>query len=377
MKIIFLCGSLESGRDGVGDYVRRLSGELFRQGHEPSAIALNDQYISDSFFGNQITETENILVLRLPSIWETNKRFARAEQWINEFDPNWISLQFVPFAFQSKGLPFSLGKRLFNIGIGRRWHIMFHELWVGMNAESTKKIQLWGKLQKYLIQLLVNKLKPKVIHTQSTLYQSHLKQLGFHSQLLPLFSNIPYISGINKKIRVNKITLPTQDRVVQLVVFGSIHANAPIKLFASDAARYAKDCYASVTLVLIGRCGAEQDRWVRTWEAAGLKVSILGEQPPETISKILQTASFGIATTPLAQIEKSGTVAAMLEHGLSVICVSSPWTPLGVPTPQAPPGILTYTQGNLSRYLHEKPSINAHNRIYDVANILSESLSKI
>jgi hypothetical protein len=40
MRIVFLCFSLEPGRDGVGDYTRALAGELIRPGHEVCAVAM-------------------------------------------------------------------------------------------------------------------------------------------------------------------------------------------------------------------------------------------------------------------------------------------------------------------------------------------------
>jgi hypothetical protein len=377
MKILFLCGSLEPGRDGVGDYVRRLSGELLKKGHHISAIALNDQHTCEAFFGTQMSEDENLKVLRLPSVWNTSQRFARAEQWVNEFNPDWVSLQFVPFAYHKKGLPFFLSKQIFGFGIGRRWHIMFHELWVGMNAESSQKIQLWGKCQKYLIKSLIYKLRPEVIHTQSSLYQAQLKRLAFHSQLLPLFANIPCKSELNKEFFEDKNNISSQRQNISLVVFGTIHPNAPIESLASDAALYAEKHLSIVTLIIIGRCGSEQNRWAQTWQAAGLPVNILGEQPPETISKTLQRASFGVATTPIAQIEKSGTVAAMLEHGLSVVCVASPWTPLGVTPPDMPPGVCAYTKGNFGTYLNDKPNNNTRNKLSNIARIFLDSLSGI
>jgi hypothetical protein len=44
-----------------------------------------------------------------------------------------------------------------------------------------------------------------------------------------------------------------------------------------------------------------------------------GELPTVLISSYLQSADFGIATSPLSLIQKSGSVAAMLEHGLPVV----------------------------------------------------------
>jgi hypothetical protein len=45
----------------------------------------------------------------------------------------------------------------------------------------------------------------------------------------------------------------------------------------------------------------------------------LGELPAPELSVLLQGLDFGIATSPWSVIGKSGTVAAMLEHGLPVI----------------------------------------------------------
>jgi hypothetical protein len=46
MKIVFVCGSVEIGRDGVGDYTRQLGLELLNQGHEVRIIGINDKVSS-------------------------------------------------------------------------------------------------------------------------------------------------------------------------------------------------------------------------------------------------------------------------------------------------------------------------------------------
>ena len=38
MKITFICGSLNPGQDGVGDYTRRLAAQLALDGHECQLI---------------------------------------------------------------------------------------------------------------------------------------------------------------------------------------------------------------------------------------------------------------------------------------------------------------------------------------------------
>ena len=371
LKIVFLCGSLELGRDGVGDYVIRLSIELARKGHHIVAIALNDHYINESYVGNEIAEGANLKIVRLPSIWSFNDRFDHAKHWVNKSNPDWLSLQFVPFAFHEKGLPFSLTNQLLKLGFKRKWHVMFHELWVGMNEESSFKYIVWGKVQRYLIKSLITKLKPQVVHTQTALYQTYLERMHYKCSLLPLFSNIPN-SG---EYDYNSLPERHSKQDIKLVAFGYIHPRAQIEMLAKDASLYAAQHLCSVTLILAGRSGPELDYWARSWQAVGLPVSITGEQSPEAISDILRSATLGLTTTPLALIGKSGTVAAMREHRLLVLCVANPWTALGVDNPLAPPDVFSYEYGRFASYLRERPCQSSHSTLSAVAQQFIDSLA--
>src|SRR5207253_4173313 len=46
VRVTFICSSLEPGRDGVGDYSRRLAYALERQGHAAQLVGLNDRHLS-------------------------------------------------------------------------------------------------------------------------------------------------------------------------------------------------------------------------------------------------------------------------------------------------------------------------------------------
>ncbi|WAC39053.1 hypothetical protein [Pedobacter sp. SL55] len=54
---------------------------------------------------------------------------------------------------------------------------------------------------------------------------------------------------------------------------------------------------------------------------------VLGIQPDSVISKLFTASDLGISTTPYYLSDKSGSVAAMLEHALPVLCVSRKWIP--------------------------------------------------
>ncbi|RZK45095.1 MAG: glycosyltransferase family 1 protein, partial [Hymenobacter sp.] len=301
MKILFLCGWLEPGRDGVGDYVRRLGLELAQQGHPTAGVALADQFVTEE---QSATQAGDFPALRLPAAWPASQRMARAQQRVAEFDPEWVSLQFVPFSFQAKGLPFLLGRQLAPLGKGRSWHVMFHELWVGMDEESTTKYIWWGRVQRQLIKALLTRLQPKVIHTQTPLYHAHLARLGFKSELLPLFANI---SNVKEEAAAGQLAAATAAPGIGIVAFGTIHPGGQIAQLARDAAQYAAEHAVPVTLTMVGRCGGEQDHWAAAWRAAGLPVQLLGEQSPAGISAALRGAALGVTTTPLALIGKSGT----------------------------------------------------------------------
>src|SRR5947209_6737741 len=108
MKIVFICGSLEPGKDGVGDYTRRLGATLISKGYELSIIALYDRFISSLEETTQKSDNYEIMVLRLPFSMQDRERYELARDYINKKDPVWLSLQFVIFSFHPKGLPLYL-----------------------------------------------------------------------------------------------------------------------------------------------------------------------------------------------------------------------------------------------------------------------------
>src|ERR1700744_127282 len=271
MKIAFICNSIEPGKDGVGDYTMRLAGELISQGSAIAVLALNDKYVGEVFTGIQRSGNIDVPIMRIPFSLPVTERGILAKKFIDQFDPSWLSLQFVPFGFHAKGLKIGLGKFLLSISNGRLWHILFHELWVGMAVEETLKLKWWGSLQRLLIKSMLIKLRPKVIHTQTRLYQAQLSKLGFKADYLPLFGNIPV---------ADKAIIPQPAPAISLVVFGSIHDGAPIEEFSKEAALYSRKSNIPVKLTFIGRCGVEQERWIDAWKSAGLDAGLGRKETP-------------------------------------------------------------------------------------------------
>ncbi len=320
MRILFLCGALEPGKNGVGDYTRRLSGELIRQGHNISIISLNDccvKIVSQEIQKSDETEVE---VFRIPASIPAKERFAQAEKYIRHYNPEWLSLQFVPYSFQKRGLPFSLGKHLKNMSKGYKWHVMFHELWIGMDQDASFKDKVYGKMQQRIIRKLIYTLEPQFIHTQTHLYQQQLKKINIKVEILPLFSNIPVVCAQTRKFikNINQINI---------VVFGSIHYGADINGFVDWIRQQEKRFDKVVHIDFIGANGDELGNWVGILDHQHISYTVHGRQKINVISEILSGAAIGLTTTPFVLVEKSGSVAAMLEHHLPVICLARNWLP--------------------------------------------------
>ena len=344
VRIIFICSALEPGRDGVGDYTRRLAAALMKENCSCAIISLNDRYVKHDFQGTQWVDNVAVPVLRITATVTDRERYAAAKSYINTFTPQWLSLQFVPFGFHIKGLKLGLSKLILSLNTSAKWHVMIHELWVGMDKQSPVKHIVWGWLQKRLISSLLKNLKPAVITTQSQLYKQHLALMGYDARHLPLFSNIP----VNKSDSTSEAKTETRDIV--LVVFGNIHHGAPIQAFAHEVAAYAKEYNINPSLKLLGHCGPERDNWVKQWQSAGLQTVVIGEQSAERISAELESADIGITTTPVSITDKSGSFAAMRSHGLPVISVSRLWHARGVEKIIIPDGVFYYQKGNFKDF---------------------------
>ncbi|NTS39527.1 glycosyltransferase family 4 protein [Flavisolibacter sp. BT320] len=343
MKIIFLCGSLEPGHDGVGDYTRRLAAELIAQGHDVRIVAIADKHVQKTTRESQIENDISINVVRIPIFLSYASRLPVVKKLIAIEKPDWLSLQFVIFSYHPKGIPIGLRKFLFEIGKKQRWHIMFHELWLGMEQNTTLKHKLWGAIQLKLVKSIISKLKPQVVHTQAKVYQYRLLKLGLTPKLLPLFPNISVNNNSDKNFVQEHAN---HEKRLSLIMFGTIHPGGAVKEFVEDLNRYGQDSGVPIRLTVVGRTGKEERNWVEACTATGIEVIVKGEQPGEVVSDLMQLSDIGITTYPVSLIDKSGTVAAMLAHGLPVVSVSKPWKPRWniIPTLM---NVIEYKPGNL------------------------------
>ena len=370
MKIVFITSSLEPGRDGVGDYTRRLAGIFIKLGHSVTALCLNDQFIFTEVVGHQDIDGVQLDVIRIPFNWQHEKRMARAKHWIGILNPDWLSLQFVIFSFHNKGLPFKISNSLRELGKERHWHIMFHELWVGINNKTSLKLFLWGFAQQQIIKQLIHKLKPKLINTHTKLYQVKLSQLGFAVPYLPLFGNIYKVNTNFESIQINRL------KTIRLVLFGTIHPGAPIQEFIQELLAYQQEYKVHFELVIVGRTGSQSVIWVSAFKNNNITVEVLGELSTENISTVLSNSTFGISTTPIEFAEKSGTIAAMREHGLIVLCIADQNGNSKFKDFISPVGVFNYYKGCLKETIKNVNTIPSNCTVEIIGLKLSTTLSE-
>ena len=320
IKVLFLCGSAAPGKDGVGDYTRRFCGKLIRLGHEAQLLSLCDLQAESFISENQMVENTTILTHRIPRATENNQRLSALQHIINDFQPDYISLQYVPYSFNTKGLPFWLPSFFKKVKGNHQWHIMFHELWIGMDINATFKNKVIGFFQKFLIVEMLKTQSKIIINTQTNLYQSQLGFLGYNAEILPLFSNI-----IKKPTTAKESAEEAEE--LRFCIFGTIHYGAPAEKFIDDLKRIilASKNKKSLNFIFIGHCGSAIEEWKKALQKHSINFEITGFVTDQEISYFLSHSHYGISTTPYILNQKSGSLTAMFDHQIPVICVARNW----------------------------------------------------
>lgn len=319
MKIVFLCGAMEAGRDGVGDYVRRLSAELIRQGHQPAVVALNDRHIQDVSFEIQKAEGTIIPVLRIPDNCSNKRRFGMANKLIMDFGPEILSLQFVPYSFHVKGIPYHMLFGLRHILAERRFrfHIMFHEMWLDTPVGILQRIT--AITQKMLIVRMVKELKPAIVHVSIPFNQIRLKNMGITSTILNLFGNIYKEGRMSVPL---KAEWKTDQCGISLLYFGTSPKGSFLQKLTDKLKTFCEASGFSFTIFLVCGGSGAKDRFVEELhvklDVFGCEIVDCGFLEIDMISSLMTQCTAGISRSNVNLLGKSGGTVAMLEHGLPV-----------------------------------------------------------
>jgi hypothetical protein len=316
MKIAFLASSFEPGRDGVGDYTRMLARACEGLGHKCFLVALHDRWVEP---GNT---ADSDSVLRISSTVPWGKRGELLQRFVGLHQPDIISVQYVNFGFDTRGLPFGFRRLIPRLPRHILWHWMMHELWVEDFRGSLKK-RVLGWLQRQLAISLWQQSFAKLIHTSNLTYADKVMQAGFAVSVLPLFGAVPQIS--EQQVERMSATFPefARERQRCLVggIFGTLHPVWPAEPLLPQWVEHARKSNKWPVLLSLGNIGTGQALWdeLKLRYAGQMEFHQLGEMLPEQLAAAFRQLDFGIATTPLALIGKSSAATAMLEHGLPLV----------------------------------------------------------
>jgi len=327
MKLVFICTSLQPGRDGVGDYVRLLASGCADQGHTCALIAINDQHLDvPARQEMQSDRGHEFPALRLSPQLTWTVRCEHARAFVQTHAPDWISWQLVPYGFHPKGVIPDSAFEISQLGRGRFNHVMLHELWIGISQGEPFKNRVYGFFQRRALKELIRHIQPVAMDTSNPAYRAVLLREGFAPGVLPLCGNIPVEP------------MPPAPASTEWVggIFGTVHPQFDPHACLATLHGAAQTARRSLRIVGFGRLGAHGERLfaqLAAQYAGKIAFENLGERSSAEISRLLQTLDFGIGTHPWALIGKSGAVAAMLDHGVPVIVPREDWALRVPPTP--------------------------------------------
>lgn len=312
LRLLFVCGSLEPGRDGVGDYSRRLVEALLARGHEVRLVATHDKQATTATTEKQPAGDYTVATLRIPYATPTSERQRLLQGEVDTFAPDWLSLQYVPHGFNKYGLPFDLLLVLGRLRSTARRHVMFHELWITPGSRFSLKEQLihWAE-QGAVYWLVGSGFGPRVVHTHLPTYRDWLVRKGADVRPLPLFANIaPHGAG-------EAAGTPGPFRVA---FFSQLATPPAVCTFLQQLADHLRDTDRRLIIELLG---GNRERAAATVTALGAilptaEIHARGFLDAPEVSAYLDRADLGVTPVARHEIGKSGTVAAFLSHHLPV-----------------------------------------------------------
>jgi hypothetical protein len=315
IKVLFLTGSLEATKNGVADFIYALADNLLCKGISCACLAIHDPYIKPaepSLVHHSKHHDIDVIRISAGHPWQLKAKLLKAQ--LDILKPNYVSIHYVPYAYNAKGLPFKLLTSLLPLRHQYKWEITAHELWV--DPSSSLRNRVLSKLQQFILLRLFSSLDPVAVHVTNHQYQSALAKYSANVRVLPLFSAIP----------LRPLSLPTKRSGSEwiFVFFGSINRDwRPDQLLEQIEVARQVHGIQSCRFISVGNIG---DYGSKLWDSfqdlsfPAFEFLRLGLLTAEDVSEQLQLADFGICVVaPSLLIEKSSSVAAMLAHGLPVI----------------------------------------------------------
>ncbi len=311
-RILFICGSLAPGEDGVGDYTRRLASELKTRGVTLQLVAAFDKAV-DTLTEEVQPEGDHFLpCIRIPYATPAAQRMEYLQEIIDAFNPGVVSLQYVPYSFSPYGIPLRFIGALGALPYRGRWHVMFHELWIVHRGLRTPKGFIVSTLQRLSVAVTGYSLRPEVVHTHIPSYRKKLRGVAIQALPLPLFANIgPRQNGA---VPARDITTFRAGFFSQLIVERTLDSLHELRDWVAGQGHQLE-----ILLLGGGKSKISEARKVLQRELPAARIVTPGFLAAEDLSDRLRSLDLGITPVDHHLVGKSGTVSAFLVHGVPVL----------------------------------------------------------
>ncbi|MGO1119630.1 hypothetical protein ACTL6U_13025 [Rhodovibrionaceae bacterium A322] len=321
-RVSLLCGSLEPGTNGVGDYSRLLAAAFASEGMEVQLISLSDRHADqDLKAGGVVLEEEtNTRIVRLAQTLPQDQRIKRLKEELADFQPAFVSLQYVLTSFHPKGMPWAFNRALTEALRPYKTHVMLHEAWFGLDPGARVTQKIYGVIQKQLLFSFLRALKPDLLTLSNPYYKELLNQGGFNSHYLPIYATVALSQNSNGQWlpeKLRELGLDTPERFLSFGFFGGIFPNTPGPALLTRAGELAALEGKKALILSAGRGGAGKylfQQWAQTYP--DMTFMELGSLPDEQVYSYLMGLDYGLTGYPHYLLGKSSQVAAMLEVGL-------------------------------------------------------------
>jgi len=333
---MFLCSSLQPGKDGVGDYNRRLVAELTKKNYQVLLVSCNERQLEADCEEEVKEGSSTFKIYRLSGSNSWEHRMNKMQGYLDGFDPDWISFHYVPYAFHPKGLPAKFVNSIKSLRLRAKTQIVFHEIWQGESSESTLKDKIIGFIQRRIAFKLIKVTKAVHITTTNDYYKNCFVKRGVRATRIPVFSNMPVGNTFGKAVlNILPGEVADKNKYVLGVFFGGFHGHHDlVDNLKTLAANIKSQLNKELIVTHIGRSGGIEQDMEAVRAATGLKCFVLGEWSEQDVADYLLYADVGLSNYPKVLYEKSGSIAALLNNNCPVILLKKSFEPDGRVIPE-------------------------------------------
>lgn len=202
MKVVFISNHLPPTVDGVGDYTFFLAEQFVEQGHEVILVCSAQEELEE----DQIAE-----MTVYPSVQQWDKETAEeVVDLIEAAEPDFVSLQYVPYGFHPKGEPWAMAhfaKLMAQNDIPLS--TTFHEVAIRLQLPY-----LFRAITQRLIARSIARHSDKVI-TSIDFYMNYLKKWTTPVEMIQIGSNIPAIYVPDEEVKaLNERLAPNGEFII-------------------------------------------------------------------------------------------------------------------------------------------------------------------